>query len=122
MPPFRFIYNKARKENCKVIALPNQKGGVRKTTALCKQQGFSVNDYLIAKMMWEDNTNKVIIVADIRNRIGCYRQGALGNYSTAFGVAIKKKGKDMISLAKQIASKVADIIKQPRKEMLVLAC
>lgn len=35
---------------------------------------------------------------------------------------IKKKGEDIISLAKRVSSKVSDIRKHPRNEMLVLAC
>ena len=90
--------------------------------ALCKQHHVSVNDYLIAKMMLEDNTNKVIIAADIRSQVGCYRQGAMGNYATAFSVVVKKQEQDIISLAQRVASRVADIRSNPRKEMLVLAC
>lgn len=89
---------------------------------LCRQQGISVNDYLIAKMMLEEDTNKVVIAADIRNQIRCYRPGAMGNYSTAFSVVINKKEGDIVSLAKKVSEKVLDIMSHPRKEMLVLAC
>ena len=41
-------------------------------------------------MMLEENTNKVVIAADIRNQTKCYKQGAMGNYSTAFSVSVKK--------------------------------
>ena len=54
-------------------------------------------------MMLEENTNKVVIAADIRNQIKCYRQGAMGNYSTAFSVSVKKHGENVISLAKRIS-------------------
>lgn len=90
--------------------------------AVCRQHGFSVNDYMLAGMMSEESIHKVIIAADIRSQTACYRPGAMGNYATAFSVVVRKKSKDMISLAKQIASETAAIRKQPRKEMLVLAC
>lgn len=90
--------------------------------ALCKQHGFTVNDWLIARMMLEENTNKVVIAADIRNQAKCYRQGAMGNYSTAFSVSVKKNGENVISLAKRAASQVINICQHPQKEMLVLAC
>ncbi len=90
--------------------------------ALCKKHDVTINDYLIAKMMMEENTDKVVIAADIRDRVKCYRQGAMGNYSTAFSVYIKKKKNDVFSIAKQVSSKVTGIRKQPKKEMLVLAC
>ena len=73
-------------------------------------------------MMLEENTNKVVIAADIRNQAKCYRQGAMGNYSTAFSVSVKKNGENVISLAKRIASQVINICQHPQKEMLVLAC
>ncbi len=89
---------------------------------LCKQQNITVNDWLIAKMMLEENTKKVVIAADIRNQTKCYRQGAMGNYSTAFSVSVKKNAENVISLAKRVASQVRNICQHPKKEMLVLAC
>ena len=89
---------------------------------LCRQHGVSINDYLIAKMMLEEQTDKVVIAEDIRNHVRCYRQGAMGNYSTAFSVVVRKREKDVLSLAEQVASQVASVREQPQKEMLVLAC
>ncbi len=89
---------------------------------LCKRHCVTVNDWLIAKMMLEENTNKVVIAADIRNQTKCYRQGAMGNYSTAFSVSVKKNEKNVISLARRVASQVSNICQRPQKEMLVLAC
>ena len=90
--------------------------------AQCRREGVSVNDWLIAKMMLDEGTEKVIIAADIRQRVGCYRQGAMGNYSTAFSVVVKKKGAALFALAKQASARVAAIRRQPKQEMLVLAC
>lgn len=90
--------------------------------SLCRQQNITVNDWLIAKMMLEENTNKVVIAADIRNQTKCYRHGAMGNYSTAFSVSVKKNWKDIIPLAKRAASQVINICQHPQKELLVLAC
>ena len=73
-------------------------------------------------MMLEENTNKVVIAADIRKQTKCYRQGAMGNYSTAFSVSVKKNEKNIIPLAKRVASQVINICMHPQKEMLVLAC
>ena len=89
---------------------------------MCRQRGVSVNDYLIARMMLEEQTDKVVIAEDIRNHVSCYRQGAMGNYSTAFSITVRKKEKDVFSLAEQVASQVAFVREQPQKEMLVLAC
>ena len=89
---------------------------------LCRQQNITVNDWLIAKMMLEENTDKVVIAADIRNQTKCYRQGAMGNYSTAFSVSVKKNGENVTALAKRVASQVMNICRCPQKEMLVLAC
>ena len=72
--------------------------------------------------MLEENTNKVVIAADIRNQTRCYKQGAMGNYSTAFSVSVKTNEENVISLAKRVASQVLNICQHPQKEMLVLAC
>lgn len=111
-----------QKHNMKreIFTVCNQE--LEKMLALCKQHSVTVNDWLIAKMMLEENTNKVVIAADIRNQVKCYRQGAMGNYSTAFSVSVKKKEENVITLAKRVASQVINICQHPQKEMLVLAC
>lgn len=109
--------NKVKREIKTVCAEETEK-----IQALCRQQGISVNDCLIAQMMLEEHTDKVVIAADIRSRLKCYRQGAMGNYATAFSVAVKKKEENIISLAKKAAAQVLNIRRHPRKEMLVLAC
>lgn len=95
---------------------------LKKLQALCRKHGISINDYLIAQMMKTDYTSKVVIAADIRSKLLCYRQGAMGNYSTAFSVVVKRRNNDILSLAKCAAAKVSDIMNHPEKEMLVLAC
>ena len=117
---FERAYLQKNKVNREIITICNPE--LEKIQILCKQQGFTVNDWLIAKMMLEENTNKVVIAADIRNQTKCYRQGAMGNYSTAFSVFVKKNRENMIILAKRAASKVVSICQHPQKEMLVLAC
>lgn len=88
----------------------------------CKENKISLNDYLIAKMMIEENIGKVVIASDIRSKITNYNQGALGNYATAFGVEIKKRPEEIMDLAQKVSAKVKGIISTPQKEMLVLAC
>ncbi len=90
--------------------------------ALCKEYCVTVNDWLIAKMMLEEHTRSVVIAADIRKQTKCYRQGAMGNYSTAFSVSVRKNEKSVISLARRVSSQVKKICRRPKKEMLVLAC
>ena len=117
---FERAYIQKNKSSREIITVCNRE--LEEILALCKQHGFTVNDWLIAKMMLEENTNKVVIAADIRNQVKCYKQGAMGNYSTAFSVSVKKKGENDISLAKRVASQVLNICQHPQKEMLVLAC
>ncbi len=90
--------------------------------ASCKEYGVSLNDYLIAQMMHEENTDKVVIASDIRNKIRNYQKGTIGNYATAFGVVVKKKNNDTMELAKTVSNEVRNIINKPDKEMLVLSC
>ena len=89
--------------------------------ALCKGNGVSLNDYLVAKMMIDEGTDKVVIASDIRNKIKNYKDGALGNYATAFGVVVKKKS-EIMELAKAVDGEVRNITAKPEKEMLVLSC
>ena len=89
--------------------------------ALCKGNGVSLNDYLVAKMMIDEGTDKVVIASDIRNKIKNYKEGALGNYATAFGVVVKKKS-EIMELAKAVDGEVRNITAKPEKEMLVLSC
>ncbi len=88
---------------------------------LCRENGVSLNDYLIAKMMIEESTDKVVIASDIRNKIKNYKNGALGNYATAFGVVVKKRA-EIMELAKAVDREVRSIMSKPDKEMLVLSC
>ena len=88
----------------------------------CRENGVSLNDYLIAKMMIEEGTNKVVIASDIRNKIKNYKEGALGNYATAFGVVVKKRSPEIMELAKAVDLEVKNILSKPDREMLVLSC
>lgn len=88
----------------------------------CKEQGVSVNDYLVAKMMVEERTNKVVIAADIRNDLSCYNENALGNYATGFGVVVKNKETDVWITASAVSKKIKKIRSNPRNSMIVLAC
>lgn len=117
---FERAYIQKHKMKREIFTVCNQE--LEEILILCKQKSVTVNDWLIAKMMLEENTNKVVIAADIRNQAKCYKQGAMGNYSTAFGVSVKKNGENVIILAKRVASQVINICQHPRKEMLVLAC
>ena len=89
---------------------------------LCRENGVSLNDYLVARMMVEECTDKVVIASDIRNKIKNYKKGALGNYATAFGVVVKKKSSEIMELAKAVDHEVRSIIGKPDREMLVLSC
>jgi NRPS condensation-like uncharacterized protein len=88
---------------------------------LCRENRVSLNDYLVARMMIEECTDKVVIASDIRNKIKNYKKGALGNYATAFGVVVKKSS-EIMELAKAVDHEVRSIISKPDREMLVLSC
>ena len=88
----------------------------------CKDNEVTVNDYLIAKMMFDENAQKIIIASDIRTKFRGYNEGSLGNYASAFSVVVRKKHSDVIELAKAVRDEVKKILQSPQKEMLVLAC
>lgn len=62
---------------------------------ICKQNGVTVNDVLLAQMFIDTGCNKVIIAVDIREHLTGYIKGSLGNYSTAFSVMSKSKTTDL---------------------------
>ena len=73
-------------------------------------------------MMIDEGTNKVVIAFDIRNMIKNYKKGDFGNCATAYGVVVKKRGSEIMELAKVVDYEVRNIISRPDKEMLVLLC
>ena len=88
----------------------------------CRAHSVTVNDLLMAKMYLEDKTDKIIIAKDIRSELPNYNPGALGNYSTAFGVTVKKRSSDIWFLAKEVHKKVRKTIEDPKALYLVLQC
>ena len=95
---------------------------VREMRRLCHEAQVTVNDYLLAKMMLDEQTGKVIAACDLRDRFGFYRKGALGNYSTAFSVEVKAKTKDVLSLSRAVHEEVQKKIAKPSDLFLVLQC
>ena len=117
---FEKKYIEENRINRSVVSVCDEE--LNKITDECRQNDISVNDWLIAKMMIKDGINKVVIAADIRDKVKCYNPGAMGNYATAFSVQIKKKYDSRICIAKSVSSEVKKICAQPKKEMLVLSC
>ena len=89
---------------------------------LCKENGFTMNDLLMAQMYLKTRTNKIIIAADVRHALACYKAGALGNYSTAMGIVCKTKTTDIVQKAKEVHKQVQKHKNKNRSLMLVLAC
>lgn len=100
--------------------LPNEE--YKEIVEKCHKEQVSVNDYLIASMILKEKTNKVIIACDLRERLKCYNQGALGNYSTAFSVEYCGKSQEVWEVARRIQSEVDGKIRNPRDLYLVLQC
>ena len=90
--------------------------------ALCKENGFSMNDLLLAHMFLKTGTGKIIIAADIRHTFTKYRTGALGNYSTALSIHCKPKTTNVVELAKEVHTLVKKRMRKNSDLMLVLAC
>ena len=88
----------------------------------CRAHEVTVNDWLLAKMMTEEHTARVIMACDLRSRLACYCEGALGNYSTAFSVEVRKKEQDLFRLAKALHEQVQQKLKKPSGLYLVLQC
>ena len=88
----------------------------------CRNNGVSVNDWLMAEMYLRTGTEKIIIAADIRDRLKNYNPGSLGNYSTAMGIVYKAKSTNVMETAKEVRKCVQKHMNNTRALMLVLAC
>ncbi len=95
---------------------------VEQMAELCKENGFSMNDLLMAKMYIQTGVEKIIIAADIREHFSHYAKGALGNYSTAMGIVCKSGTTDVVKKAKEVHKAVQKHMKNNRALMLVLGC
>lgn len=117
-----FADNFVGKDQVKHILSVVEKDDFEEITEKCKQAQVSINDYLLAEMFIEDDTKKIIIASDIREKLHCYQPGALGNYSTAFGITCKDSVKEPIELAKIIYKKVRKTLSNEKIAMQVLSC
>ena len=92
----------------------------------CKSHKVSINDYLLAKMFTEENTDSIIMACDLRNQLACYNQVALGNYATAFSVKFKQgKSADstgIFSIAQKVHTQIQKKLASPKDLYLVLQC
>lgn len=113
-----YVKKEQVKHNISVVEKDELENIVKK----CKHAKVTINDYLLAKMFIEDKTKKIIIASDVREKIHCYQPGALGNYSTAFGVVCNSSVKEPIKLAKVVHKKVKKILSNNKIAMRVLSC
>ena len=84
----------------------------------CKQHDVSINDYLLAKMFTEEKADSVVMACDLRKKLFCYNQGALGNYATAFSVKLLQ-GKsadpaELFSLAQKVHNQIQKKLTTPK--------
>lgn len=94
----------------------------KKMVHLCKENGITLNDLLMAHMYIKTGTEKIIIAADLRKMLACYREGACGNYASAMGIVCKSKTTDVVKKAKEVHRIVRKQMSDNRKLILVLAC
>lgn len=113
-------YSKKHKAAYQTYVL--DKNEVEQMSVLCKENGVTINDLLMASMYQKTGTNKIIIAADIRNDLNCYKAGALGNYSTAMGIVCKSKTADIVQKAREVHELVQKHKKRNRDWFLVMAC
>lgn len=90
--------------------------------AYCKDNNITMNDLLMAKMYLAMDVKKIIIAADVRNKIKGYHKGACGNYATAMGIVSKKRTTDVLAKAKDVHRQVKLYTKDNQKLMLILSC
>lgn len=89
---------------------------------MCRENGITINDLLMADMYIKSGVQKIIIAVDIRNKLSCYQKGAYGNYATAMGIVSKTRTTDLVKKAKEVHKLVKNSMCNNRKLMLVLSC
>ena len=117
-----FVEEYAKKHSIDYKTYEVDSESVEQMAKLCKENGFSMNDLLMAQMYIRTKTEKIIIAADIRAQFSRYAKGALGNYSTAMGIVCKSGTTDVVKKAKEVHNAVNRHMKNNRALMLVLAC
>lgn len=88
----------------------------------CHEHEVSLNDYLIAEMMFKEKTNRVVAAVDIRRYLSRYKAGALGNYASATAIEVSGKSKDIWNIARSVSERIKKNISNPEKLMMILAC
>ena len=88
----------------------------------CREHSVTVNDFLMARMYIKEKTDKIVIASDLRDQLSCYAKGALGNYSTAVSIIVKKRTENELALAQEVHKRVQKAISDPAQLYLVLQC
>lgn len=98
----------------------------------CKSHKVSINDYLLAKMFSEEKAGSIVMACDLRNKLACYNQGALGNFATAFSVKLKQSKSadamksadptELFSLAQKVHNQIQKKLASLKDLYLILQC
>ncbi len=111
-----------KKDKTELNMIRTSASEVSQMISLSREHSVTVNDLLMARMYREDHTDKIIIAKDLRDSLPCYEKNALGNYSTAFSIVIKRQSDDIWKLAEEVHRKVLKTIANPVNLYLVLQC
>lgn len=87
----------------------------------CHEQGVTLNDYLLAQMFEKHHPGRIVIASDLRSKLNCYKTGALGNYSSAFTVKLKMRGRSVWRTARSLHTEVKNTVSDISKLCLVLS-
>ena len=88
----------------------------------CHENKVSVNDFVVGKMMRDEGCSKVVVAVDIREKLSCYKKGALGNYSTSTTISSRKRTSDVMLKAQYVSSALKRKKKNNHKLMMILSC
>ena len=89
---------------------------------MCRDRKITVNDWLLARMMKEEDAGRVVMACDLRGRLPRWRQGALGNCSTAFSVEIRGRKRALFDLAADVHAQAQKKMAHSAELYLVLQC
>lgn len=117
-----FVKEYSKKHKVEYKSYVIDKDTLKSMSKTCKDNGFTMNDLLMARMYQQAHTDKIIIAADVRKAFSRYNVGALGNYATAMGITCKCKEENEIIMAQKVHKQVKKHMANNRSLMLVLAC
>lgn len=89
----------------------------------CRKNNVTVNSLILSALHLVTGQVKFCIGVDVRKKLSCYREKALGNYASGITVRCPKgKSKNCYAIAARLGKHINISLHSNAKEMIILAC